>query len=378
MFSDKSKSKLLSWLGVVFYLYVLLVAVSMIGAGFKWATGGADAVKQLFAFATNPFMGLVMGIVATALVQSSSTVTSVIVALCAGGMPVTIAVPMIMGANIGTTITNTFVSLGHIGDKEEFKKAFSAATIHDFFNLISVIIFLPIEIFFRPLEKAAYYLTQQIQGGKSVSIEGFNIVKAAIKPAIAFTQSSLDFLAVPWGGIILSLIGLGLIFLAIINIGTLLKKVLLGKAQQLFQSAVGRSPLSGIFSGTIITVLVQSSSTTTSLVVPLAGSGIMTLRQVYPFALGANIGTCITAILAATSISGPGAFFALQIALVHFIYNLIGVALIYSVPILRQLPIFSAEWLAGLTVKNKLYAFAYMIIVFFLIPAGCVGIYAAM
>lgn len=97
-------------------------------------------------------MGVILGTLSTALVQSSSTVTSVIVGLVAGGVPVSIAVPMIMGANMGTTITNTIVVLGDVKDGKTFNKAFRASTVHDFFNLYSIAIFLPIEAIFHPLE----------------------------------------------------------------------------------------------------------------------------------------------------------------------------------------------------------------------------------
>ena len=141
----------LQWLAVAGLVYLLICAVGIIGSGFKTATG--DQAKELFEFATNPFAGLVVGTIATALIQSSSTVTSIIVGLVAGGLPVAVAVPMVMGANIGTSITNTIVSLGHVRDKKEFTRAFSAATVHDFFNLLSVVIFLPLEMSFHILEK---------------------------------------------------------------------------------------------------------------------------------------------------------------------------------------------------------------------------------
>ena len=147
-----------------------------------------------------------------------------------------------------------------------------------------------------------------------------------------------------------------------------------GKAKDILHSAVGRGPISGITSGTVVTVLVQSSSTTTSLVVPLAGSGVFSLRQVYPFTLGANIGTCITALLAATAIVGPSAVFALQIALVHLLYNVLGVLVIYSIPFLRELPIKGAEKIADVAVRNKLVALGYIAGMFFVIPFVMIGI----
>ena len=72
-----------------------------------------------------------IGVLGTVLVQSSSTFTSIIIAAVSSGLPVNIAVPMIMGANIGTSVTNTLVAMGQIGNKKEFERAFSAATVHD-------------------------------------------------------------------------------------------------------------------------------------------------------------------------------------------------------------------------------------------------------
>jgi len=371
--SAYSGSNWLQWGYVVALVYLLLVAVSLIGSGFKIAAG--DQAKQLFSFASNPITGLVIGTVATALIQSSSTVTAIIVGLVAGGLPVSIAIPMVMGANIGTTITNTIVSLGHVGNSDEFRRAFAAATIHDFFNLVSVVIFLPLEIAFGFLEKIGAYLSELMVGGDAMSIKGFNFIKPLVKPPVKFVENtvlaSLPEIVI---GIIMIMLGIAAIFLVITLIGKLLRVLMVGKAKQILHAAVGRGPISGIGSGTLITVLVQSSSTTTSLIVPLAGSGIFSLRQVYPFTLGANIGTCITALLAATAVTGVNAVFALQIALVHLLYNVIGVVVIYGIQFLRNIPIWCAETLAEATVIRKLYAAVYIIFVFFIIPGILIGV----
>ena len=362
----------LQWLLVVALIYCLLVAVSLIGGGFKIAAG--DHAKELFAFASNPIAGLVVGTVATALIQSSSTVTSIIVGLVAGGLPVHLAIPMVMGANIGTTITNTIVSLGHVRKGEEFKRAFAAATVHDFFNLLSVVIFLPLEIIFGFLEKIGGALANFMVGGESMSIKGFNFIKPLVKPPVKFLESHVSaYFPETLTGVVLVVLGIVVIFLVITQVGRLLERLMVGRAKKILHAAVGRGPISGIASGTVMTVLVQSSSTSTSLIVPLAGSGVFSLRQIYPFTLGANIGTCITALLAATAISGPNAVFALQIALVHLCYNTIAVIVIYGWPPLRNIPLLAAESLADRAAKNKLYAAAYIASVFFLIPLVLIG-----
>lgn len=360
----------LQWVMVAGLVYLLICAVGLIGSGFKLATG--DQAKELFAFATNPFAGLVVGTVATALIQSSSTVTSIIVGLVAGGLPVSVAVPMVMGANIGTSITNTIVSLGHVREKKEFARAFSAATVHDFFNLLSVVIFLPLEIAFGLLEKMGKALAS-IFVVEDASMGGMNFVKAATAPVTDTIKHVFEPMGSTVGGVGLIIVGIVLIFLAIHYVGKLLKSLMVGKAKDIMHTAIGKGPVSGIFSGTLVTVLVQSSSTTTSLMVPLAGSGAFGLKQIYPFTLGANIGTCITALLAATAVTGNTAA-ALQIAFIHLTYNVLGVLLIFGLPFLRYLPVKSAEWLGHTASDNKLAALAYILGVFFIIPGLCLGI----
>lgn len=366
--SEKNKSNYLQWLSVVGLVYLLICAVGMIGGGFKLATG--SHAKELFEFASNPFMGLVIGTVATALIQSSSTVTSIIVGLVAGGLPVEVAVPMVMGANIGTSITNTIVSLGHVRAKEEFKRAFSAATVHDFFNLFSVIIFLPLEMMFGFLEKLGSWLSSPFYGASDASMGSMNFVKTATAPIVNAAKYTVENLSTQLGGSLLIIMGIFFIFISITLVGKLLKKLMVGKAKEIMHTAIGRGPLSGIASGTLVTVLVQSSSTTTSLMVPLAGSGAFSLKQIYPFTLGANIGTCVTAVLAATAVTG-NAEAALQIAFIHLTYNILGVLVIYGLPFTRLLPVYAAQRLGEIASENKFIALAYILGVFFIIPAIC-------
>jgi len=372
---DQNKANILQWFSVAFFVYMLICAVGMIGSGFKLSAG--DQAKALFEFASNPFAGLVIGTVATALIQSSSTVTSIIVGLVAGGLPVSVAVPMVMGANIGTSITNTIVSLGHVRAKEEFRKAFAAATVHDFFNLLSVVIFLPLEMAFGFLEKLGSWLSSLFYGSGDASMSSFNFVKAATKPVVSAAKSAVSSLGDQVGGILLIVVGITFIFFSITMVGKLLKKLMVGKAKEIMHTAIGRGPISGIVSGSLVTVLVQSSSTTTSLMVPLAGSGTFRLKQIYPFTLGANIGTCVTAVLAATAVTGNGVA-ALQIAFIHLTYNILGVLFIYGLPFSRYWPVRAAERLAEIASENKMAALAYILGVFFVVPIACLAISSAL
>ena len=367
------RSSLLSWIGIAALVYLLMVGVGVIGVGFDWISGGPKGAEKLFAFATNPIVGVILGTLATALVQSSSTVTSVIVALVAGGMPVEIAVPMVMGANMGTTITNTIVSLGNIRESKAFHRSFSAATVHDFFNLYAILIFLPIEIVFHPLERIAGMMSSWFLVGGSASISNLNVLSVIINPVVLSMEQVFRVMPGAIDSSLFIAFGIGLVFFSVIYMGKLLKSAMTGKAKSMLDRALGKGVLIGILAGALVTMIVQSSSTTTSLLVPLAGAGVLSLRQVFPFTLGANIGTTITALLAATAVLGGYKMFALQIALVHFLFNFSGVILFALVPWLYELPIRSAEWLGSLTERNKGYAFGYIFGVFFIIPGSVFG-----
>ncbi|MGI9277739.1 MAG: Na/Pi symporter [Endozoicomonas sp.] len=360
----------LPWLAVIGLVYALLVAVGMIGDGFKWAAGGEGGAAALFEFATNPFMALIVGTMATAMVQSSSTVTSITVGLVAAGLPVSTAIPMIMGINIGTTMTSTLVSLGSMGKKNVFRRSFSAATAHGFFNLFAVFIFLPLEMATGFLGKTSSYLTGMLYGGTGANVGGFDFIKPLIKP-VTGAASDVFAAVLPGtaGGVGLALVGLAVTFVSISMLGKILKQLMVGRAKDLMHKAIGSGSVGSITSGSLITFLVQSSSTTTSLVIPLAGSGVFRLKEIYPFTLGANIGTCITALLAAISLSGPSAAAGLQIALVHLLFNVAGVLLIYGIPALRQIPYNGARRFAHIASRRKSVVFGYVFGVFFILPA---------
>ena len=359
----------LDWLVVALLVYLLLVGVGAISDGFK-AVAGNNA-RELFAFATNPLIALMVGMVATALTQSSSTVTSIVVGLVAGGLPLSIAVPMVMGANIGTSLTSTLVSLGHVRNGVEFRRAFAAGTVHDSFNILAVLLLLPLELMFQPLERMAASSASLLWGGASVSMSDVNFMKTLLAPALSGLARATSWLPGVWSGTALIVIGTALILFVVTALGRVLRNLMVGRAREILHAAIGRGPLTGMVSGGLVTVAVQSSSTTTALIVPLAGSGVVTLTQVYPFVLGANVGTTVTALLAATAISGPTAVVALQLALIYF--NLLGITLIFGLPALRNIPPFAAEGLATLAQRNKLYVASYVLGVFFVLPLLALG-----
>lgn len=347
-------------------LFLFLVAINLMSGSFK--AMGTEKATALFEGIRNPFAGLAVGILATVLVQSSSVTTSTIVALVGSGqVDVSSAVPMIMGANIGTTITNTIVSIGHVRRGREFKRAFAAATVHDFFNVIAVSVLLPLELITGFLSKSAIAISSTFDisndGGDGFKSPIKQVVKDVAKYIQSFVTETLGISGVP-GTVVLLLLALVLIFISLNWITKTMRLVIADRAEQALNAALKKSGLAGIVIGAGITVSVQSSSITTSLLVPLCGSGVLSLANAFPVMLGANIGTTITAFLASltTDING------LTIAIVHFLFNIAGVLMIYPIKALRQIPLNLATGLAERAATRPLWVLAYVGTVFVVIP----------
>ena len=365
--NSSTKSPDQSWLyagSALLAIYGLLASINLLSIGFQSILG--PQAEALLTLATNPWLGLLLGILATALVQSSSIVTSLLVALVAGGLPITTAIPMVMGANLGTTITNTLVSLGYIGNDEDFERGFAAATIHDCFNFIALIIFFPLELLLHPLERLTHWVVAQNPGFNFLPETLISPIDWLVQPVRGLIAYGVNSLNGPWDSLLLFGTSVGGLMICVTALGLLMKYWLNEPTKEAIYWVTGHgSKLGGLATGLSITALLQSSSMTTSLMVPLAGAGIATLEEIYPFVLGANIGTCITALLATLAVDSP---VALQLALVHISYNLLAVALIYSLPPLRALPLTLAQQLATATRNYRILAIAYVVGMFFLLP----------
>uniref|UniRef100_A0A096LVK7 Sodium-dependent phosphate transport protein 2A n=1 Tax=Poecilia formosa TaxID=48698 RepID=A0A096LVK7_POEFO len=129
-------------------LYIFICSLDILSSAFQLAGGRtAGEIFQKNIVLSNPVAGVMVGILVTVLVQSSSTSTSITVSFVSSGlMDVQSAIPIIMGANIGTSVTNTIVALMHAGDRDEFERAFAGATVHDCFNWLSVLLLLPLDV----------------------------------------------------------------------------------------------------------------------------------------------------------------------------------------------------------------------------------------
>lgn len=324
------------------------------GSAFKFL--GKGFAETLLQTTASPLIGLFIGILATSIVQSSSTTTSLTVGIvAAGGLTIEGAIPIIMGANIGTTITNTLVATAHIYRPEEMRRAFAVSTVHDWFNLFAVIVIFPLQVSTNIIGISSSYLAMLFSnvGG----FELFNPLQSIIKPSVELIVD-----VVGKSGVILLIIALALLFLTLRYIVINLKALVIGKIETFFDQILFKTSVRAMLIGLVFTVLVQSSSITTSLVVPLAGAGILTIHQIYPYTLGANVGTTVTAMLAAMV---TGQITAVTVAFAHFLFNVFGMIIFWP---LRMIPIYCAEKLAEYSVRSKLIPIAYIILVFFLIP----------
>uniref|UniRef100_A0A672F4W4 Sodium-dependent phosphate transport protein 2B-like n=1 Tax=Salarias fasciatus TaxID=181472 RepID=A0A672F4W4_SALFA len=444
-----SAAKLLLLLG---FLYMFICSLDILSSAFQLVGGKtAGDIFQDNTVLSNPLAGLVIGVLVTLLVQSSSTSSSIVVSMVSSGiLTVQVAVPIIMGTNIGTSVTNTLVAMTQAGERNTFRRAFAGATVHDFFNWLSVLVLLPLEVATGYL----YIVTKliidsfQIESGEAPDL--LNVITDVLTESIiqldksvisgiatgdpearnkslikkwckTFTNTTLMNVTVPgpenctspsfcWDdgnytytlknisetiniekcnhlfvdvdlpdlaiGLILLALSLLVLCSCLILIVKLLNSMLKGQVAAVIKKILNTDfpfPFGwvtgyiAILVGAGMTFIVQSSSVFTSAITPLVGIGVISIERAYPLSLGSNIGTTTTAILAAMASPGDTLANALQIALVHFLFNISGIILWYPIPFTR-IPIRLAKALGNTTAKYRWFAAVYIICCFFVLP----------
>ncbi|MBD3898349.1 Na/Pi symporter [Halomonas sp. ML-15] len=352
-------------------LYLFLAALNVLGSGLGTFGGESDFLARAFAYGENPFIALLAGVLVTMIVQSSSFTSALIVTLVASGeMTLGTAVFAIMGANIGTAVTGVIVALANMRIKRNFRRSFTAALMHDFFNILTVAVVFPIEWLSGMFHEAGRGVFTRLAGSLAELI-GLEEVARPNSPIKVITAPIVDaFDAIgsfllptsPAQGLVVAGLGMLLMFAALIFMVQNLRGALLRHMDGLFRTYFFRTDLRAYGVGVVSTVLVQSSTITSSLMVPLAGAGVVRMRRVLPFMMGANLGTTVTSVLAATA--NPIAA-AMTVALFHVIFNLTGTAIWYP---LRHIPLRVASWYGKLAAKRTRYAFLFLIGVFFIVP----------
>ncbi len=352
-------------------LYLFLAALNVIGSGLGLFGQESDFLLRAFAYGENPFIALLGAVIVTAIVQSSSFTTALIVTLVATGeMTLGTAVFAIMGANIGTSVTAVLVALANIRIRSNFRKSFTAALLHDLFNLMTVAVLFPLEWITGALsEPGRGVLTRS--AAWMADLIGLEEVARPSSPVRVITAPIVDSfnwvaaLVTPTEmaqGLVMAVMGLVLMFIALVFMVKNLRGALLRHMDGLFRSYFFRTDVRAYGIGAVSTIMVQSSTITTSLMVPLAGAGAVRMRRLLPFMMGSNLGTTFTSVLAATA--NPVAA-AMTVALVHVLFNLVGTAIWYP---LRFIPYRIASWYGALAGRSPRYAFAFLFLIFLVIP----------
>lgn len=472
-------------IGMMTCLYLFICSLSFLSTSFR-ILGGRN-IGTLFEqsdLLKNPVVGVMIGVLVTVLVQSSSTSTSIIVGMVSAGAPVREAIPMVMGANIGTSITNIIVSITQVSDRERFRRAFSCATVHDMFNWLSVILLVTVETATHYLENLTGFIVQNINLSgnftkpdflkvlttpltnrviqldkkvleswakndpvyenvtsqlaivkksqlanvmgdissllskvmdkvvinKTISqIEkvveesmGEDVPTPTVMKTSCFDRSTegnvfpdddhaktcsfiLAYLG-PQGynigdialGIILLIISLVLLISCLLGVVKILNSMLGGKMTGVITNVINADIpnkylawITGYLAmavGAVVTILLQSSSVFVSTLVPLAGAGLVSTERAYPMALGSNIGTTTTSLLASFAADSTYIDKSVQIALVHLFFNLTGILIFYPLPFMR-FPIAMAKVLGDTTARYRWFAVFYLLFMFLFLPS---------
>jgi sodium-dependent phosphate cotransporter len=414
---------------VLFFLYFFLLGLELLGSSAK-VLGGCTA-GALFGDDANPVAGLMIGILCTVLIQSSSSTTSIIVALVgAESVSTKAGIYMVMGANIGTSVTNTIVAMGHLGDGDELERAFAGATVHDMFNFLTVGVLFPLELITGYL----YYLTKamlpkDVSDGdkwegpiKKIVSPLSNLIILANKKvteSVAKGGTCEDFYPVfcnltedpnvnydtclksegskvglitcdkntgkcpaffqdgatrkddEISGGVCFFLALVILIACLVGLVTILQKMLMGASTRIIYKATNINGYLAILIGAGITIIVQSSSITTSALTPFVGVGALRLEQMFPLTLGANIGTTVTGLLASLVSDSVD---SLHVALCHLFFNITGIIIWYPVPFMRNIPLNMARVLGKGTRVWRGFPIVYIFVCFALLPLILFGI----
>jgi sodium-dependent phosphate cotransporter len=354
--NQPAKRKLLNYGWVFLSLLLFIFAIDLLTVAIGKVNGGL--ALEILQATKNPFISLFIGLLVTALIQSSSTVTASLVAIVASGnLTLQQAVPIVLGANIGTTLTSTLVSLSYLMDKKEFRRALSAGISHDFFNILTVILLFPLEIYFGFLSKMAAHIADWFAADNS--FEGPIVYNRM------FTRSFSEWVDLQIDSTLVTVIlSIALVFFAIKVLSTAMYKTFVKDSFEEVNKVIFQKTGLAFFYGTFFTAAVQSSTVTTSLIVPLVASKKVTLAKAFPFIIGANIGTTITAVIA--SIYKPEA--AIALALVHVLFNSFGALIFLPFASIRKIPVWLSNYMAKISMKHRVVVFAYILLTFFIIP----------
>ncbi|KAK2552288.1 Sodium-dependent phosphate transport protein 2B [Acropora cervicornis] len=414
------------------FLYFFICSIDLLSCGCRLL--GGKTAGEAFAsnkILSNPVADLMIGFLATVLLQSSSTTTSIVVCMVATEiLPVEQAVYMVMGANIGTSVTNTITTVSSALKRHEFHRAFERAVIHDIFNWLSVLMFLAwevitgylqhltgkvirvlhleqskktnqklLKVITEPLTKLIIQIDQKIitnmavenctsKTAKTIAAKNETIHLTCVLKTVYEVEEKGSFLFAgtplsdTWVSLILVVVSIVMLCICLICVAQLLHSMLHGEMAKVIKKTINADYpglsrhltdylTSLVGSGMIM--VVKSSSVLPSVLKPHIRVDAVTIKREFLFILVSKIGPTAAGILAALA-SSSNLNEALQIAFCHLFFNISAITLWYHIPCLQQFAIYSAKTLGNKTADNWWFAVAYLIIVFFLLPAAVFGL----
>ncbi|MCW4049662.1 MAG: Na/Pi symporter [Candidatus Bathyarchaeota archaeon] len=258
------------------------------------------------------------GWISTALLHSSGAFDSIICAFTSSGViPLSLAVATIIGAEIGTTVTPFLISvIERLKGKGDTSAAFNVTMSHVLYNLFTLALFYPLELFFGVFSKIAEWGTQQF-----VKITWLNAVPDLLDTITPWVKPLLSYLP-PWAGLV---VGGVMLLVALGAVEKYMTAIFsMPRSWNLIRSTFTK-PRRAFIAGFVFTLLVPSTTVMVSLLVPLAASGVFKAEYyILPYILGANIGTVFDVMIAAMATGDP---IALGVWLVHLTINVVGAIL---------------------------------------------------
>ena len=327
--------------------------------------------------------GLALGMLSTALVQSSSAVVAATMVsmsgMVASGLPMDAAikfgVPMVLGANIGTTVTNTIVAFGieRGMTMKEFKDTIPGVIVDDVYEGLTIALFFLLELTTGFISKIVirlgdFYVNvlnmETFFSAFEDTIIDILIEDPMIKPMKSF---AVDYFGTLGGGIFMFIFWFIVIIISMGGITKGLERLIETGWEDRVKAAF-ESPAKSFITGFTITFIVGSSSIGSSLVIPFLATRVVTLKTAYPYLVGCNLATAVDMSQIYGYIAGGTVGMVLGSA--HVLLNLMALTLWFLSP-LRFVPVALAEWLGAKLTENEnaVYAlFLWVIVIFFVIP----------
>ncbi|MBC8110688.1 MAG: hypothetical protein H7Y04_06470, partial [Verrucomicrobia bacterium] len=303
-----------------------------------------------------PFVALFVGLLLTVMLQSTSLASVMLLIFSTTGIiDVHEATFTIVGINIGITLSQTIVATGRTHKRREFRRVISLATIYSFFAICVGLVVLPLEYFFHTFSSLVTFTvsflgfaTQDTNALKNIFSSFYLNQLIDVYPVVGFVAGSL-------------------VMVVSFRFFTQQTRNLIEKNATYYADAAffDNNPFKLLWKGFLPALAIQSGVAATSLIIPAVLSRKTTLRRAYPFIIGAYLGASVMGLWVALLL---GNAFALQIALVHLLFRMVGVLLLFPIPQLRYLPVQLSRHLATLTIRNRTMSFVYILLLFFLIP----------